>query len=226
MEITYYGHSTFLINTGSHKLLFDPFIRGNHKASHINAKEIEADVILISHAHGDHTDDLVEIATRCNALVIGSYEVTTWAEKKGVQRIHGLNMGGSIKPEFGRLRAVSAVHSSSFNDGTYSGNPLGFVIEAGGKAFYYSGDTALTMDMQLIPRWHKLDFCFLPIGNNYTMGYEDACTAAEFVNCNKVLGMHFDTFPVIEIDHNAAIQHFKHHNKDLVLMKIGETIRL
>lgn len=226
MEITYFGHSTFLINTGSHKILFDPFIKGNPKAKTVDINSIRCDTILLSHAHGDHTDDAVEIANANKALVIGAYEVTVWMQQHGVKRTHGLNSGCITSFDFGKLRAVTAAHSSSFPDGTYGGNPLGYIIEANNKSFYFAGDTGLTMDMQLIPRWHQLDFCFLPIGNNFTMGYEDACTAAEFVNCNTVIGMHYDTFPPIKIDHHQAVEHFKQRGKKLILMKIGETISL
>ncbi|HZG01643.1 MAG TPA: metal-dependent hydrolase, partial [Chitinophagales bacterium] len=149
MQITYYGHSTFLVNTGSHKLLFDPFISGNSKATQIDATKIECDGLLISHAHGDHTGDAVSIAKRTNALVVGAYEVAVWAEKNGAKRTHGLNAGGFVNFDFGKLRAVAAQHSSSFPDGSYGGNPLGFILEASGKTFYYAGDTALSMEMQL-----------------------------------------------------------------------------
>jgi len=224
MQLTYYGHSAFLVDTGTHKLLFDPYITENPLAKDIDIEAINPDVILLSHAHNDHVGDTLDIAKRCNALVYGAYEVTGWVEKNGHKRTRPMNPGGFIEADFGKLRCTMAVHSSSFKDGSYGGNPVGFVIESNGWSFYYAGDTALTMDMQLIAKQHKLDFCFLPIGNNFTMGYEDACLAAEFVKCKKVIGMHYDTFGFIEIDHKKATQHFKRKQRELTLMEIGGTL--
>jgi L-ascorbate metabolism protein UlaG (beta-lactamase superfamily) len=223
MKITYYGHACFSVETAGKHVLFDPFIRPNELAKSVDVNAISADYILLSHGHVDHVADVVEIAKRTGATVVSGYEVCTWFEGKGVQKTHPMNHGGGWKFDFGRVKYVCAIHSSSMPDGSYGGNPGGFVLETAEGNFYYSGDTALTSDMKLIGESTPLRFAVLCIGDNFTMGAEDAVKAAEFVNCNKVLGVHYDTFPPIKIDHAAAIEKFKAAGKELVLMKIGET---
>jgi L-ascorbate metabolism protein UlaG (beta-lactamase superfamily) len=224
MKITYYGHACFGVEANGKSLLFDPFITYNELAKSIDISSINADYIFISHGHQDHIADAVSIAKNTGALVVGSWEVVEWISKNGVQRVHPMNTGGKKVFDFGSVKCIVAQHSSSFPDGAYAGNPMGFLVEAGGKSLYFAGDTALTSDMQLIPKWTKLDVALLPIGDNFTMGYEDAAIAAEFVQCNKIIGMHYDTFGFIKIDHQAAINHFKSHHKELVLLPIGESI--
>lgn len=226
MQLIFYGHSCFEIQIGEQRLLFDPFITGNLLASHININEIKPDFILISHAHSDHIQDALQIGQRNNATLIANYEVTEWFKSKGWNGGFGLNHGGKVKLDFGVVRYVNAVHSSRFPDGSYGGNPGGFVIETAEGNFYFAGDTALTMDMKLIPQFCKLKFAMLPIGGNFTMDYEDAILASDFLECDLVIGMHFDTFPPIKIDHEKAISTFESKNKKLVLMKIGEHITL
>ncbi len=226
MKFTYYGHSCFLIETGGKKMLFDPFISGNELAKGIvDAGTIEADYIFASHGHGDHVADLVPIAKRTGALVIAAYEVVSWAQKNGVERVHPLNFG-SFKFDFGKLHFVPASHSSSLPDGSYGGSPGGFIFHNTEKKFYYSGDTCLAMDMKLIPMYAKLDFAILPIGGNFTMDAEDAIIAADFIQCNKIVGVHFDTFGYIKIDHEAVKEKFRTAGKELILPEIGETIEL
>lgn len=224
MKITYYGHACFGAEVNGKHLLFDPFVTYNELAKSIDVGAIRADYIFISHGHQDHIADAVAIAKQTGALVVGSWEVIDWVSKQGVQKVHPMNTGGKKIFDFGWVKCTVAQHSSSFPDGTYAGNPMGFLVESGGKAFYFAGDTALTLDMQLIPKWAKLDVALLPIGDNFTMGYEDAAIAAEFIQCNKVIGLHYDTFGYIKIDHQAAINHFKSLNKELVLLPIGESI--
>ena len=209
MKITYYGHACFAAQVANRDLLFDPFITGNDLAKAIDAKKIPADYILISHGHADHLADAADIAKRTGAMIVSNYEVTVWFNKQGVQRTHPLNHGGSFQFDFGRVKFVNAVHSSSLPDGTYGGNPGGFVIESKEGSFYYSGDTALTMDMKLIGDSTSLAFAALCIGDNFTMGIDDAVKAAEFVRCDQVLGLHYNTFPPIMIDSPAAIAKFK-----------------
>ena len=170
--------------------------------------------------------DALEIGKRNNAILISNFEVQRWFEEKGLQGGHGLNHGGKIKLAFGAVRYVNAIHSSQFHDGTYGGNPGGFVIESDEGNFYFAGDTALTMDMKLIPAFCKLRFAMLPIGGYFTMDYNDASLASDFIECNKIIGMHYDTFPPIKINHEQATDSFKSKGKELVLMKIGETISL
>ncbi len=206
-------------------MLFDPFIRGNELAIDIDINNVEADFILASHGHGDHVGDLVEIATRTGALVIGSFEVVNWAQNNGVKNAHPMNFGPASF-DFGKLRFLPAWHSSGLPDGSYGGNPGGYLVQGQEGNFYYSGDTCLMMDMQLVPRFAKLDFAILPVGGNFTMDAEDAVIAADFIKCDKVIGIHFDTFGYIKINHEEAKEKFKAAGKELILPKIGETIIL
>jgi L-ascorbate metabolism protein UlaG (beta-lactamase superfamily) len=225
MKITFYGHASLGIEVGGKHILVDPYISANLNASHININEIKADYILLTHAHGDHVLDVEYIVSRTNATIVSNAEIAGYYAAKGFKS-HPMNHGGSWKFDFGKVKYVSAIHSSSFPDGTYGGNPGGFVIEGEHKNIYISGDTALTMDMKLIPMRTKLDLAIFPIGNNFTMDVEDAVLASDFVDCDKVLGIHYDTFGYIEIDHEEAIRKFFDKGKDLMLLAIGESIEL
>ena len=224
MKLTYYGQSCFAVEAGGKNLLFDPFITPNDLAKHINIADIKADYILLSHGHGDHSENAVQMAKQSNATVIGAFEVAVWANKQGVEKYHPMNMGGKWNFDFGTVKCTNAVHSSSMLDGSYGANPMGFIITTPEKTFYYSGDTALTMDMQLVPRWGKLDFAVLPIGDNFTMGIEDAIAAAEMIQCQNIVGVHYDTFGFIKIDHEKAKKAFTDAGLNLHLIKIGESI--
>lgn len=225
MKITFYGHSSLGIELDGKHILVDPYISANANASHININELEADYILITHAHGDHVLDVEYIASRTNAVIVSNFEVATHYGNKGFKN-HPLNHGGSWVFDFGKVKYVNAVHSSSFPDGSYGGNPGGFVIEGEHKNIYISGDTALTMDMKLILLRTKLDLAIFPIGGNFTMDVEDAIVASDFVECDKILGVHYDTFGYIVINHEEAIRRFFDKGKDLMLLKIGESIEL
>jgi L-ascorbate metabolism protein UlaG (beta-lactamase superfamily) len=226
MKLTYYGHACFGVETASKNLLFDPFISPNELASNIDIKTINADYILLSHGHADHVADCVSIAQQTDAMVIGAFEVTEWASNQGVAKTHPMNTGGQRPFDFGSVKCVNALHSSSLPDGSYGGNPMGFIVTSEQHSFYYSGDTALTLDMQLIPRWAKLDFAVLCIGDNFTMGYEDAIEAAKMIQCNTIVGVHYDTFGYIKIDKEAARQAFTNAGMTLHLPGIGETLEL
>lgn len=223
MKLTYYGHSSFSVETGGRTLLFDPFITPNELAKGIDVNRLAADYLLISHGHADHVADAVSIAKRTGATVISNFEVCNWFTGHGIQKTHGMNHGGAFRFDFGRVKYVNAIHSSSMPDGTYGGNPGGFVVETAEGNFYFSGDTALTMDMKLIGESTPLKFAVLCIGDNFTMGPDDAVKAAEFVRCNEVVGVHYDTFPPIRVDHEAAIAKFKSAGKQLHLLKPGES---
>ena len=223
MLITYYGHSCFLVEIDGCKLLFDPFITGNALAKDIDPGKIKADYILVSHGHEDHTSDLVSMAKQTGATVIANWEIGNWVEKKGISKIHRMNIGGHWMFDFGKVKCVQAVHSSSLPDGTYGGSPMGFLFETSEGSFYYAGDTALHYDMKLIGDYKKMNFAFLPIGNNYTMGIDNAVIASDFIRCDRIIGMHYDTFDVIMIDHKEAKNKFEALGKELLLMKIGET---
>jgi L-ascorbate metabolism protein UlaG (beta-lactamase superfamily) len=225
MKITFYGHASLGIEVSGKNILVDPFISGNPNAAHVDINALKADYILLTHAHQDHILDVEAIATLTNAVIVSTYEVATYFGNKGFQ-YHPMNHGGSWEFDFGKVKIVSAIHSSSFPDGSYGGNPAGFVIEGEHKNIYISGDTALTMDMKLIPMRTKLDLAILSIGNNFTMDVEDAIIAADFVDCDKVLGVHYDTFGYIKIDHVAAKKKFFDAGKDLMLLEIGQSIDL
>ncbi len=225
MKITFYGHSCIGIEVGGKHLLLDPFITGNEKAAHIDILNLKADYILITHAHFDHVQDVEAIAKNTNAVIVSNWEIAMYYGNKGFQ-YHPMNYGGGWQFDFGKVRFVNAVHSSSFPDGTYGGNPGGFVIEGEHKNIYISGDTALTMDMKLIPMRTKLDLAIIPIGNNFTMDVDDAIMASDFVECDKILGCHFDTFGFIVVNHDEAKKKFFDAGKDLMLLEIGQSIKL
>lgn len=225
MKITFYGQSSLGIEVSGKNIIVDPFISANELASHINIDELKADYILVTHAHGDHVLDVEAIAKRTGATIVSNAEIATYYEKKGFKS-HPMNHGGSWKFDFGTVKYVSAIHSSSFPDGTYGGNPGGFVIESEHKNIYIAGDTALTFDMKLIPLRTKLDLAILPIGNNFTMDVEDAIIASDFVECDKVLGYHYDTFGYIKINHEEAKKKFFDKGKDLMLLEIGASLEL
>lgn len=225
MKYTYYGQSSFLLETDSKKFLFDPFISQNPLASEIDITKIEADYILISHGHGDHVGDLIVLAKQTQAQVIAIPEVIGWVMKQGVENVHPMNFG-KYKFDFGTVRMVWATHSAGLPDGSYGGNPAGFVLELDGKQIYFAGDTGLTIEMKLLAELYRLDYAILPIGGNYTMDVDDAVIASNYINCNKIIGVHYDTFPVIKIDSDMAIESFKRAQKQLLLPAIGETITL
>ena len=225
MKITFYGHACIGIEVNGKDIIVDPFISGNPKAAHINIDDLKADFILLTHAHNDHTLDVEAIAKKNNSIIVSGYETAVYYGNKGFQ-YHPMNHGGSWQFNFGKVKYVAAIHSSSFADGTYGGNPGGFVIESEHKNIYISGDTALTMDMKLIAMRTKLDLAIFPIGNNFTMDVEDAIMAADFVDCDKILGCHYDTFGFIIINHDEAKKKFFDAGKDLMLLDIGESISL
>jgi L-ascorbate metabolism protein UlaG (beta-lactamase superfamily) len=223
MKVTYYGHSSFMVETGGAKILFDPFISPNKLSKDIDLDQIQPDYILLTHGHGDHVADLEKIAHHSGAFLITNFELYSYYKEKGIEG-HPLNHGGKVKRAFGTVKYVNAVHSSVLPDGTYGGNAGGFVIWNEEGCFYFAGDTALTLDMKLIPlTCPKLDFAILPIGDNFTMGYEDALLASDFIECDKVIGCHYDTFGYIKIDHARAEKAFTDKGKELVLLPIGES---
>jgi len=219
MKLTYLGHNTHLIYTDNLTFLVDPFFPEG-----LPDLPLKIDYLLITHAHQDHILNVEELLGIHKCKVISNYEVATHFIDKGFEGMP-MNHGGDITVDNVNIKAVNAVHSSSFPDGSYGGNPVGFVVTTDDKCIYLAGDTALTMDMQLIPMTcQPLDLAILPIGNVFTMGYKDACLAADFVKCKRVVGCHYDTFPPIKIDKSAAINYFAEKGNELLLLDIGESI--
>jgi len=225
MKITYLGHASLSIELENIHIIVDPFITGNELAKKININSLKADYILITHAHEDHILDVEAIAKRTGAKIVSNFEIVNHFGNLGFEG-HPMNHGGSWQFDFGRVTYTNAIHTSSFPDGSYGGQPGGFILETDEGNIYIAGDTALTMDMKLIPLQTELDLAVLPIGDNFTMGIESAVIASDFISCNKVLGYHYDTFGYIEIDHKKAIDSFKVKNKELILLDIGNSISL
>ncbi len=225
MKITYYGHSCFLVEAGGKRILFDPFVTGNPLAVAVDVNSIHCDYILLSHGHVDHCADLETIAgNNPGVRIVGIWEIHDRYSKMGF-KTHPMNIGGWWTFDFGRVKMVNAVHSSSWPEGFYAGSPTGFVLDTADGVLYFAGDTALTMDMQLIPMTcPKLDMAILPIGSNFTMDYHDALIASDFIQCNRIIGAHFDTFGFLTIDHEAAQSAFSAKNKELILMDILSSV--
>ncbi len=223
MKITYYGHASFLMEIAGQKILVDPFISPNPNAAHINIDEIQCDLILVSHGHGDHIADVMSIAKRLGVTVVSNPEVIGWFQKQGLEKVQYLNFGGTFRNAWGDVKYTPALHSSSMPDGSYGGNPGGFVINTPEGTVFYSGDTCLSYDFKLIAEEFKIDLAILPIGDTFTMGAKEASKLAQFVQCNKVMGVHYDTFPAIVIDHAKAKAEFSSNGQELYLLEIGES---
>jgi L-ascorbate metabolism protein UlaG (beta-lactamase superfamily) len=226
MKFTYYGHSCFSVVAAGKTLLFDPFVTGNPLARAIDVDRIDADFIFVSHGHYDHTTDVARIAKRTGAKVLGNWELFDWFKKGGLENAHPINPGGQFTFDFGTVKSFAAQHSSSLPDGAYGGVACGFALKTPDGAFYYSGDTALSMDMQLVRDWATLDFAVFPVGDGLTMGVMDAIRAAKWVGVNKVVGVHYDTFDFIRIDHRAAVKSFDEAGMKLQLLDIGSVIEI
>jgi L-ascorbate metabolism protein UlaG (beta-lactamase superfamily) len=224
MKVTFYGHSTFLVDTGSHKIIFDPFITPNPAAAGIDASKIKVDFILLSHAHFDHVID-VELLLEHNpeATIIANAEIAGYYQAKGFKNAHGMNSGGKFAFPFGEVRMTQAKHSSTFPDGSSGGHPNGFIVTTSEKKFYYSGDTSLFGDMKLLGELYAPEVAFLSIGDNYTMGPAEGAIAASYLGVKKAVGMHFDTMPSIAIDHTQATALFDGKGVALHLPTMGET---
>jgi L-ascorbate metabolism protein UlaG (beta-lactamase superfamily) len=211
IRFKYYGHSTFTVDADGIKLVIDPFFAPNNPLAPTTADTIEADFVLVSHGHGDHIADAAAIAKRTGAMVISNYEIVTWLSQQGAQNGHGMNTGGAYSFSFGRLKLTIAHHSSALPDGSNGGNPNGFLIHFNdGHDVYFAGDTALTYDMKLIGEAGGVDLAFLPIGDNFTMGPDDAIIAAQFLQAKQVIPIHYNTFPPIKQDAQAFAQKLRH----------------
>jgi L-ascorbate metabolism protein UlaG (beta-lactamase superfamily) len=202
MQLTYYGHSAFQIDTNGSTLVFDPFITGNpHAEGIVSAEDLEADVLLLTHAHGDHFGDTPSILDRTDAFVVANHEIVQYLSRKyGYKRAQGMNTGGSWAFDWGRVRQTYARHSSSFPDGTYGGNPNGFILEIDGRCIYNTGDTEPFAEMAWIGDDYDVDVALMPIGDCFTMGPSDALRAVGMIKPKLTIPLHYDTFPPIEVD--------------------------
>ncbi len=198
VQITWYGHACFLIETGNHRLLTDPFITGNPQAP-ISAEEVEADTILVSHGHGDHIGDTVALAKRTHAMVIANFEIHNWVVSQGIENAHPMHIGGAHRFDWGKVKLTIAHHGSSLPDGSYGGNPCGFLFYLEDKKLYHACDTGLFYDMTLIGD-EGIDLAILPIGDNFTMGPEDALRAVKLIRPKMAVPIHYNTFDVIKQD--------------------------
>jgi L-ascorbate metabolism protein UlaG (beta-lactamase superfamily) len=226
MKVTYYGHSCFQVEVAGKHLLFDPFITPNERAQSIDIHSIPADYILLSHGHEDHVADVVAIARRTSAQVLCNFEISLWLNRQGIQNVFPMNHGGTAKLDVAQAQMVHAIHSSSLPDGSYGGNPGGWVVRTAEANFYYSGDTALTTDMKRIGQTTRLHWAALCIGDTFTMGIDDAIEAAAWIGTDRILGVHYDTFPPIRIDHDQAIAAFRAAGRTLHLPAVGTTLEL
>ena len=198
IDITWHGHSTFSLDINGTNVLVDPFFDGNPVAKR-KADSVNPDYILVTHGHGDHIADTLPIAKRTNALVISNFEIDNWLTAKGNARGHGQHIGGGYQHPFGHVKMTIAFHGSGLPDGSYGGQPGGFLLTIDGKRIYIAGDTALFSDMALIGRG-GLDLAVLPVGDNYTMGPDDALLALSYLQPKVVIPCHYNTFPLLQQD--------------------------
>ncbi|KXK02488.1 MAG: metal-dependent hydrolase [Chlorobi bacterium OLB4] len=228
MNITYYGHSFLLIkieNNGySYSVAIDPFITGNPLCP-VTPDDLKCDYIILTHGHGDHFGDTQTIAKSNNATVIATAEISYKMESLGI-KTHGMNIGGLFKFPFGSVKMTIAHHSSSMPDGSYAGDPAGVIIKSGDKTVYHAGDTALFMDMKLIGEMNEINHAFLPIGDNFTMGIDDAVKAAEFINAETITPIHYNTFDVIKVDAEEFKRKLESTGKQCKIMNPGDTIEI
>jgi L-ascorbate metabolism protein UlaG (beta-lactamase superfamily) len=226
VKVTFVGHSCFLLDNGKQKLLIDPFIKGNPVAK-ATASVRKPDFILISHGHGDHIGDAIEIARSSGAMVISNFEISTYCDQQGVKNTHALHIGGGNKFAFGSVKLTIAHHGSTLGDKLeYGGAPVGFIIRTDNKVIYHAGDTGLFLDMKLIGELDKIDLALLPIGGNFTMDIADAARAVQFLRPRKAIPMHYNTFDLIACDPQEFVDMIKPQSVEGIILKPGETCDL
>jgi L-ascorbate metabolism protein UlaG (beta-lactamase superfamily) len=223
MKITYHGHSCFIIEAGKYKIIIDPFLSGNPMAK-IKPKEVKVDAVLVTHGHGDHLGDAVEISKGNNALIIAPFELVNYCNEKGATG-HPMHIGGSYNFPFGKVKLTIAHHGSTTDTGA-TGNPCGFLVTMEGKTIYHAGDTGLFSDMKLIGEPNRIDAAMLPIGDNFTMGIEDAVKAVEFLRPKIAIPMHYNTFDVIRQDPKHFVDGLKGSHTKGVILESGESLEI
>ena len=223
-QVQFLGHSCVTITEGEHRLIIDPFLTDNPQAT-VSADDIDVNYVLITHGHGDHVGDGIAIAKRNDATVIASFELANMCAKEGCT-IHPMHIGGKFNFDFGSVKLTIAHHGGGYGEDAsrYTGPPVGFLVTIGGKLIYHAGDTGLFYDMKLIGEMHNIDLAFLPIGDNFTMGIDDAVKATEFLQAKKVIPFHYNTWPVIDSKPEEFAA--KVTASDVVILKPGESLDL
>lgn len=226
VKLTFLGHSCFLIEHGAHKIIVDPFLTGNPVAT-AKPDDFKVDYVMLTHGHGDHLGDAIEMAKKNDATIISNYELSVYFDQKGIKKTVGPQIGGGCVLPFGSVKLTIAHHGSTLgSELAYGGCPVGFIIRIGGKTIYHSGDTGLFLDMKLIGELDKIDLALLPIGGFFTMDIHDAAKAVEFLHPRRVIPMHYNTFDLIKADPLEFARKAKHHGSDCIVLKPGESYTL
>ncbi len=224
VKINYYGHSCVLVEANGKSVIIDPFLTGNDLAK-VKPEDVKVNAVIVTHGHFDHIGDAVPIAKNNDCLLISNFEIANWCEKQGA-KIHPLQVGGSYKFDFGKVKLTPAIHGSALPDGSYGGLATGVLLFIGGKTIYHAGDTGITCDMELYGRLNPIDIALLPIGDNFTMGVDDAVEAASLLKTKSAMPIHYDTFPVIEADPKAFIEKVEKRGIKGILCLPGERVEI
>ena len=221
-KLTYFSHAAWKIETNEYTILIDPFLDDN-PTSPVKSKDVKADFIIVTHAHGDHIGDAIPIAKANNATIISNFEIANWCGEQGVTA-HPMHIGGSKEFPFGKVKLTQAFHGSSFPDGSYGGMPTGVLITIQNKTIYHSGDTGLFGDMKLIGESIPIDIALIPIGDNFTMGVDDAVKAVEFLRPKMAIPMHYNTFDIINVDPDEFVSRVKKTGVEAKVLDYGSSI--